>query len=138
MYRAKAAPDSLTDNGLALDGILGSGPRASEDAFWFNLEGGYFGCADGGQSHCLLTFQGYQGPEQERSNAVQSFEIPPCPALKDCQLRHIHFSETFRSLSGLQISAKIEGKAVDYYMDDLEVSWYNNTCAAQANRSFKE
>jgi hypothetical protein len=91
------------------------------------------GCANGGPDDCAITITGYANGED--TVAGQTLRQPSCPGLKNCALAFVTFDEGFRNLTTLQIVATINGKAVDWYMDDLELRWSNNTCAAQLMRS---
>lgn len=86
---------------------------------------------------CEMTINGYTLGTDPPSTS-QTIMLPPCPRLRNCTLTLVDFEENFDELYGLQISAVVAGKAVDYYMDDLQLEWSNNTCAAQSVRSSAE
>ena len=116
-------------------GELGAGPRASIDAYWFNVYGAYLGCNNSGPAECSVTISGFSWDhtvQQEILFTQQAFKIPPCPSFLDCHLTSIEFPSLFRGLSGLQILATLTGSdsPIVFYMDNLSMSWYNNTCAA--------
>lgn len=138
VYRsAGTAVDGSSSAGLESSGEIGAGPRASNNAYWVDANSAWLGCSDGGPTECTITINGYtQGSSQ--SSASQTITQPPCPGLKNCSLALVEFNGDFKSLSGLQITAAVAGKPVDYYMDDLSLSWSNNTCAAQQDRSSAE
>jgi len=125
------------DAGLLLLGEIGSGPRASDSAYWVDAHSVWFGCSNGGPEDCEIKINGYTNGGTAPS-ITQAVTQPPCPGLKDCSLALLEFADDFRGLTGLQIIATVGTEAVDYYMDDLELSWSNNTCAAQQERSSSE
>jgi len=86
-----------------------------------------------------MTITGYANGENNDTIVMgQTVTQPPCPGLKDCSLALVSLDESFRSLKTLQIVATINEKAVGWYMDDLELKWSNNTCAAQLMRSLSK
>jgi hypothetical protein len=125
------------DSGLLLLGEIGSGPRASDSAYWIDANSVWFGCANGGPQDCTIKINGFTNGTTSPT-ITQTVTQPPCQGLKNCSLDLVEFSDDFHDLTGLQIIAKIGTETVDYYMDDLELSWSNNTCAAQQERSSSE
>lgn len=123
--------------GLELSGEVGSGPRASSSAYWFDANAVWFGCSDGSHVHCIVTINGYTNGSSTRTMSYTT-ALDPCFGLKGCTLTHIEFPDEFRSLSGLQFIATIAGEVVDYYMDDLHLTWSNQTCEAEGERSSAE
>ena len=140
VYRAAGTGKDGTavNDGLLIPGEFGAGPRAESDAYWINPVSGFFGCTDGGSEPCLLTIRGYIGTEPKQPSVAQVVEVAPCPNFKDCNLLEVELRDDFRGLSGMQIFAAVGEKAVDYYMDDFKVEWFNSTCAAQAVRASAE
>lgn len=97
----------------------------------------WFGCADGGPNACSVTVNG----NREGINGVsviQHFSVPPCPGLQGCALHLVQFVTGMTGLSGLQILASVDGGPVDYYLDNLVLSWSNNSCTAQEERAASE
>lgn len=125
------------DAGLELPGEIGSGPRASDSAYWIDAYSAYLGCTNPGPESCSIMVRGYQNWSIS-SVITQGFMQPPCPGMKDCSLALVEFAEGFRNLTGLQISATVGITPVDWYMDNLSLGWSNNTCAAQLERSSQE
>lgn len=136
MYRANAGQnvDESPDAGLESVGEFGSGPRGSRNAFWIDAYSMWLGCANEGPSDCIVTINGYNFTRSTRA-VFQTVTLPPCPALSNCTLTYIQFTEAFRNLSGIQILAAVDQTFTVYYLDDLELAWSNNTCAAQLERS---
>ena len=138
VYRA-GSPIASASGGLdlQLNGEIGAGPRANRNAYWIDVHSAWLGCANGGPSDCIITVHGYiDGGSSSR--VTQNINLPPCPGLKNCSLALVNFDGGFRGLTGLQILATADAKAVDYYIDDLHLGWSNNSCAAQLLRSSSE
>lgn len=119
-------------------GGVGSGPRANYSAYWFDAYSAWLGCANGGADHCTITIKGYTNGNNNNATVSHIVTQPPCPGLENCSLALVSFDEGFRSLTTLQIIATVDEQAVNWYMDDLELSWSNNSCAAQLVRSSSE
>ena len=136
VYRAinASAAEGSPDAGLEQAGEIGAGPRASESAYWIDAHSMWFGCSDGGPNSCQVTINGYKAGLTAIS-VTQILMMPSCPGLKGCSLSLVQFAEDMNNLSGLQILASVGGTSVDYYMDDLDLSWSNNSCAAQQERA---
>jgi hypothetical protein len=147
-YRAVSQPNvamflplggSLLPNtpfaGTLLPGELGAGPRASVDAYWFNAHSAWFGCALNGVTPCTLRFTGYRWDAVLRREVVaaeQTATVPACWAYINCRLNQVNFTNSFRGLSGIQIQAYTYNLGIPqvYFMDDLRLEWFNNSCAA--------
>lgn len=98
-------------------------------------DGNLLGCASGGPEDCAITITGHA---KSGDNLTQTVTQPPCPGLKNCTLQLVNLDAGFRNLTALQIVATVDGMAVDWYMDDIELGWSDNTCAAQLTRSSSE
>ena len=122
---------------LEMTGEIGSGPRASDSAFWIDAYSVYLGCTNPGPNDCSITVKGYQN-SSAFSYITQGFTQPPCPEMKNCSLAFVELADGFRNLTGLQIIATVEFTPVDWYMDNLSLGWSNNSCAAQLDRSSQE
>jgi hypothetical protein len=53
-----------------------------------------------------------------------------CPALANCTLTPIPFGDRFVDLNAIQINVTVAGEPKIWFMDDLELGWFNNTCSA--------
>jgi len=138
VYRANNVDvDGSSDAGLELTGEVGAGPRADNNAYWIDAYSAWLGCANSGPDDCNITINGYANAGSVAA-VTQTITQPPCLGLKDCSLALVAFNAGFRGLDGLQIVASVDSKAVDYYMDDLQLGWSNNSCAAQQLRSSSE
>lgn len=121
--------------GTLLPGEFGAGPRASVNAYWFNARWGYFGCALNGITSCTVRISGYRydvGVGGEVLVAEQNVTIAPCWGYINCQLSQVVFDEQFQGLSGIQFSAFTSGLGIAqiFFMDDLRMEWYNQSCSA--------
>jgi hypothetical protein len=121
--------------GTLLPGELGAGPRASVDAYWFNARSGYFGCALNGVTACTLRISGYRYDATLRQEVVaveQNVTIPPCWGYINCKLTPVAFDARFTGLSGIQFNAftYMLGIPQIFFMDGLQLEWWNNTCSA--------
>lgn len=120
----------------ARPGELGAGPRAYMSAYWFNIDSAYIGCDNGGPAGCLVEFVGFEydatGSTQtaEKIAATHSQTLSGCPGFKNCTLARISLPATFTALSGLQIRATVSNAPVLFWLDNLSMGWYNNTCEA--------
>ena len=140
VYRASGTPaDGSSDAGLVAGGRIGAGPRADDSSFWITPLYGYFGCANGSQPPCLLTIRPEFGDPSKDSNISQQFVIPPCGVgFFDCELIYMQFDHRFVGLKSISITASVDERAVDYYMDDLRLDWYNKSASAQLVRASSE
>lgn len=121
--------------GTLLSGEIGAGPRASVDAYWFNAYSGFFGCALNGITPCTLMITGYRYDQTIRQEVVvaeQNVTLPACWGYFRCRLTQVNFTADFRALSGIQFNAYTYNLGIPqiHMMDDLQLEWYNNTCAA--------
>ncbi|KAM0800859.1 hypothetical protein BDR22DRAFT_237313 [Usnea florida] len=138
VYRANDSGATASPGaGLELTGEIGSGPRASNSAYWIDAYSAYLGCTNSGPNDCSITVKGYQN-SSAFSYITQGFTQSPCPEMKNCSLALVELADGFRNLTGLQIIATVGGTPVDWYMDNLSLGWSNNTCAAQLERSSQE
>lgn len=136
VYRVDANTnvDQSPDAGLELIGEFGSGPRATESAYWIDAYSVYMGCSNAGPDDCVITVNGYDTASSTRV-ASQTVNQPPCPGLINCKLAKVSFNEDFRNLSGIQILAAVNRHPVTWYMDELELGWSNNSCEATTERN---
>lgn len=114
-------------------GEIGAGNRASNSAFWFNAYGAYLGCDNEGPDECVMQISGYtwqKDGEEELLAYQQNVTLPPCPDYKDCKLTPITFAGSMKGLSGIRFQAFVNGDQRMWYIDDLALGWYNNTCSA--------
>ncbi|PGH12375.1 hypothetical protein AJ79_04323 [Helicocarpus griseus UAMH5409] len=124
--------------GLLDGGQFGAGPRSGLDTFWFDTYSAYFGCDNGSpNTPCEITVSAVKystTTKKEEPAGMRSFTLPSCPDYKNCALSKLDFGDSFRAISGLQFSATVAGEPVIWFVDDIEMNWYNNTCAAGLER----
>lgn len=52
-----------------------------------------------------------------------TFAVLPCPAGTVCALANLAFGRHLESIGELTFDAKVDGRTVGWFMDDLAVSW---------------
>ena len=125
--------DSSPDAGDESIGEFGAGPRSSESAYWIDAHSAYLGCSNAGPGDCTITINGYDAASSTRT-VYQTVTQAPCPGLKNCTLALVEFTPGFKNLSGIQILAAVNDRPVTWYMDDLQLRWSNDSCAAHLER----
>lgn len=124
--------------GLLAGGSFGAGPRAYDDVFWFNAKSFYFGCNNGSNDGpCVITVTGSKySPEvrAEYPSISKTFTIDACPDDEVCVLQQIELPEDMEGLSSLGFEVTVLDSPVTWYIDDVEMSWFNNTCFAGLKR----
>ncbi|KAF2152664.1 hypothetical protein K461DRAFT_226209, partial [Myriangium duriaei CBS 260.36] len=120
--------------GLVRPGEIGDGPLlARQQAFWFNAYGVYIGCNNFEQPGCLYEISGYVYDATIRAEVLayqRNIFVSGCPIYHGCPLTRVEFGHTLTGLTGFQIRAFHEGYQRIWYMDDLSLGWYDNSCAA--------
>lgn len=126
-------PTSSTDAGLERPGEIGTGVRSSVSAFWFNVYSAYLGCDNEGPSSCIMQISAYIWQASSESEILayqQNVMLPSCPGFNDCKLEKVNFATSMTGLSGIRIQAFVGGQQKMWFMDNLAMGWYNNTCSA--------
>ncbi|KAA6414004.1 MAG: hypothetical protein FRX48_02366 [Lasallia pustulata] len=134
IVNASANVHSIDSSG---GGGFSAGLNIAESAFWVDAYGAYLGCNDGGPVECIVNILGYvysSATDNPDPSFRQTVTLPPCPGLVNCTLTPVTFTDDFRSLTGLEFIATIGGTPVTWFMDDLQLGWSNNTCAAGLRR----
>ena len=122
-------------------GAIGAGPRNDDSAYWFNIASAYIGCDNGATDPsvtCDFVATGYKYDAATGTDKVvvaEHFPQPPCPNFVDCALRQIFFNEQFQGLSAVSFYAVVQGQQKIFFVDTLEMGWWNNTCAAGLERA---
>jgi hypothetical protein len=122
-------------------GSFGAGPRAYDNAYWFNAESLYVFCDNGAVDTtviCDIVATGYQWDDATESETVlttQHFPQQPCPGFVDCQTSKIFLDKQFQRLSSLSLYAVVNGQQKMFFMDTVQMSWWNNTCDAGLRRA---
>lgn len=118
-------------------GEITDGPYDGLPAYWFDAKGAWLGCDNDGPDPCLFNVTGWTWDSQA-SDEVATYntqiEVPPCPGFEGCKLQHVNFPDNFRGLSGISIQAFENNKPRMFFMDDLALSWHDNSCEAGMQR----
>jgi hypothetical protein len=129
------------DAGDVPDGSFGAGPRAYDNAYWFDAETLYVFCDNGATDPaitCDVVVTGYRWDNATQSETVvatQHFPQPPCPGYRECQTNEIFLDPLFRGLSSLSFYAVVRGQQKLFFMDTVRLAWSNNTCEAGLRRA---
>lgn len=123
--------------GFIRPGEFGDGGSAAQSAFWFNIYSAWLGCDNSGPEPCTYVLTAYTfnaATQSEQQLGTTNATTPACPGFQDCHLEQVTFPSTFQGLSGVQIQAYKGQDQVMFFMDDVSMGWYNNTCAAGLQR----
>lgn len=126
------SPDAST----VPDSAFGAGPRAYNNNYWFNASSAWIGCDNGATDPsivCDFVATAYQWDpvnSVEKVVATEHFPQPPCPGFKNCTLSQINFDSRFTMLSSLSFYANVQGQLKIFWVDTIELNWWNNTCTA--------
>lgn len=71
-----------------------------------------------------------KGTDSEVAAFHQNVTLPPCLSSEKCQLEQVQFPQSMRGLSGIRIQAFVGNERRSWFMDNLALGWYNNTCDA--------
>lgn len=118
-------------------GEISDGIYEAMSAFWFNATSAFLGCDNSGPDDCTLVFSAYtwsEGSGSEILSYSRNATVRPCLGFNNCQLQEVNFPPSFVGLSGLQIQAFVGNEERMFFMDDLALGWYNNTCEAGLTR----
>ncbi|RDW68093.1 hypothetical protein BP6252_09489 [Coleophoma cylindrospora] len=116
---------------LGYSGGISDGDHGITGCFTFNFYGAALGCESTG-SDCDFTFSGYQLNSNHTDVvpvAVQDHTIPACSALNGCPLYPVVVDNTFQNLTTIRINVTVAGVPKIWWMDDLHLGWYDNSCA---------
>lgn len=104
-------------------------------SFWFDPVSAAVGC-DSPSSDCTLeaTAWAWNSSIQDESPLHQhNYTLPPCQG-EDCKLKQIDFPDNFANLTGVQFRAIADSKPRMFFVDNLNMRWSNNSCAAGQQR----
>lgn len=133
MPNASTETNGSPGAGLERPGEIGTGPRAASTAFWFNAYSAYLGCDNSGPTNCDMEMTGYvydAATKAETVAAQQTVSVPPCPGFVGCSLTLVDFTNEFVGLSGIQFRAIVNATERVFFLDDLNMGWYDNSCTA--------
>jgi hypothetical protein len=123
-------------------GAFGAGPRKANDAYWFNASSAYVACDNisPDPAHTCdfvataFHYANNTEGEYDQVIATQHFTIPACPFNDTCHLQAIKFNKLFGALSAMSFYANVQGQLKPFYIDTLQLEWFNNSCAAGLER----
>ncbi|GAM85571.1 hypothetical protein ANO11243_035780 [Dothideomycetidae sp. 11243] len=99
----------------------------------FNAYGAYLGCDTKSHSGCVYEISGYVYDSTSDSEALAyqgNVTLLGCPELRNCALQYIKFDHGLRGVTGLQIRAfDATGQRI-WFLDDLQLGWSDDSCAA--------
>ncbi|OCT47397.1 hypothetical protein CLCR_03444 [Cladophialophora carrionii] len=116
-------------------GSIGAWARNSKH-YWFSADSAFVGCDNGSRNLsqvCDFVATAYHWDNNTQSEVVvatQHFHIPPCPDLVNCQLTMVNFNYLFYKLSTLQFYANVQGQLSKFWVDSINMNWYDNSCEA--------
>ncbi|EPQ64955.1 BgtA-20500 [Blumeria graminis f. sp. tritici] len=128
----KSSTVTFTTPEDVISGDIRSGDHGRTGCFRFNTHGAFFGCDSKGPD-CDFSFTGFRfNRESQESIEVvsQRRSITACPSLINCELLPIELGDAFEDLDTLRINVTVAGQPKIWWMDDLSLSWKNDTCAA--------
>ncbi|KAB8293277.1 hypothetical protein EYC80_007607 [Monilinia laxa] len=119
---------NAADHGFS--GQIGSGDEGLTGCFNFNLHGASLGCDSVGPA-CDFTFTGYSYDVASKVTsqvAQQVVNVPACPELSNCSLTRIDLDSSFKDLTYFFMNVTVAGKPKLWWMDDVRLGWFDNTC----------
>jgi hypothetical protein len=124
--------DSDTSTPTTSTGEVSNDRTALFRCFNFNALGASLGCDSQGPN-CDWQFTGLRynfTSGKEDFVVTQIFTTSSCPELSNCNLVPISLDSTFQNLTTLQINVTVAGAPKIWWMDDLQLGWYDDSCAA--------
>lgn len=119
-------------------GGFGCGARAQNEIYWFDVSSAYFGCSGTvGNKTCVVHATASKFSEDSKSEVSAgnaTFIIPPCSGNGKCEMTPIKFGDDFRGITNIKFEAKVLGKVVKWYVDDLQLKWHDDSCEAGLRR----
>ena len=123
------------------NGAVGAGPQNYDSAYWFDVESAWIGIDNGANDKSVTgdfvaTAYKYDVPSgQDQVVHTQHFSPQsPCPQFENCHLNQIFFDPEFTGLSAVSFYAIVQGEQRIFFIDTIQMSWWNNTCAAGRER----
>ncbi|WPH00394.1 Hypothetical protein R9X50_00322100 [Acrodontium crateriforme] len=118
-------------------GEIADGIYQRTSAFWFDAHNAWIGCDNvgktAGQEPCVVVMNGYTWSDADHDEVEtysQNVTVPPCGKSSNCPLQQVEFPTSFRNLTGLQMQAFVRNDERMFIIDDISLSWSNDTCAA--------
>lgn len=122
----QAGPNTVEEG---YSGQISEGDFDETGCFRFNMYGASFGCNSTGPP-CDFTFSGYRldAQRQEIEVTSQMIAVPACPALVNCSLVFVTLDDTFQNLAFVRINVTVDSQPQIWWMDDLRLGWFDNSC----------
>lgn len=131
------ATTSIADGFVARGEIGPSTGNQGLGCFNFDAQGVSIGC-DSLVGNCEWTIVGvrYNSNTGNYDEVItQSATTPPCPADTGCDLTEVVLLDGFRNLNSIRVTATVGGEPRDWWMDNILLSWADNSCQAGLCRS---
>ena len=112
-------------------GDIGNADQGLTGYFSFNMYGASLGC-DSRVDACIFTLSGFRYDRTTKANnqvTSQKLVVPACSALKDCALTTVTLDGTFNNLDAVRMNVTVGGLPKLWWVDDVRLGWYNNTCS---------
>jgi hypothetical protein len=122
------------------NGMFGAGAFFANPAFWIDVTSAEVGCVSLANSSCQIMVNGWKFNESSGASEQQAYAIipeygPGCVNRTGCRLGHIDIASVgFYNLTAIRFVAFLSetgpGVPQNLYIDDINVRWSNNSCAA--------
>ena len=115
---------------LGYTGALGNGENALLGCFNFNTLGMSLGCDSTGPD-CDWQFTGLRYNDISKATDTitsQTMSTVACPVLSNCDLVPVFLDSTFINLTELRINVTVAGVDKIWWLDDLKLSWFDDSC----------
>lgn len=119
---------NAADSGFA--GDIANGDHGLTGCFQFNFYGASVGCDSTGPD-CVFKFTGLRYDPATGNNtevARHIHKVAACPGLDNCSLVPIDLVDTFKDLTVLRVSVTVANQPKIWFMDDLRMGWFDNSC----------
>jgi hypothetical protein len=120
------------DSALGYTGALGNGENVLLGCFDFNALGMSLGCDSTGPD-CDWQFTGLRYNNVTKATdtiTTQTMSTAACRSLSNCDLVPIFLDNTFTNLTELRINVTVAGIEKIWWLDDLNLSWFDDSCDA--------
>lgn len=136
-YKPSSSPllvEFLVDPNSALGytGALGNGENALLGCFNFKATSMSLGCDSLGPD-CDWQFTGLRFNNVTKATdtiTTQTMSTAACPTLSNCDLVPVFLDSTFTNLTELRINVTVAGVDKIWWLDDLHLSWFDDSCDA--------
>lgn len=112
-------------------GDIGNADQGRTGCFSYNMYGASLGC-ETREAPCVFTFTGFRYDRTTKlTNPVttQTLTVSACPELENCPLTSVNLDSSFENLDAVRMSLKVGGLPRLWWMDDVRLGWFDNTCS---------